>query len=109
MHLMQRRSPKSHWSYGMDTYLLISVMERNYLCYHDFDVMYFPQPIRVLKLGHVLGQRALSSPGKIALTKSVNIWIILLDIWLQKDCSLLTVPCHGFIWKVIIIMFKLSF
>ena len=60
----------------------------NYICYHDVDVIRLPQPRRLLELGHVLGQRFLSttwvgrvsSTGKIAFIKSVKIWKILLDI-----------------------------
>ena len=56
--------------------------------YHDVDEIFWPQPIRSLKLGHVTGQGSMSptwvgrvsDPEKIIFIKSIKIWIILLYI-----------------------------
>ena len=55
-----------------------------YKLYDDVDEIFWPQPIRSLKLGHVTGQWSMY-PGWIAFTKSVKTWIILLYIWLQSQ------------------------
>ena len=59
--------------------------------YHDVDEIFWPQPIRSLKLGHVTGQGSMSptwvgrmsDPGKKDFIKSVKTWKILLYIWLR--------------------------
>ena len=56
--------------------------------YHDVDEIFWPQPIRLLKLGHVTGRGCMfptwvgrvSDLGKMAFIKSVKTWIILLYI-----------------------------
>ena len=61
------------------------------LFYHDVGEIFWPQPIRSLKLGHMTGQGSMSpiwvggvsDLGKMAFIKSVKTWIILLCIWLH--------------------------
>ena len=61
------------------------------LFYHDVDEIFWPQPIRSLKFGHVTGQGSMSptwvgrgpDPGKMSFIKSIKTWIILLYIWLH--------------------------
>ena len=61
------------------------------LFYHDVGEIFWPQPIRSLRLGHVTGQGSMSptwvgrvsDPGKIAFIKRVKTWMILLYIWLH--------------------------
>ena len=70
-----------------------SVLLHSFKCifYHDVDEIFWPQPVRSLKLGHVTGQGSksptwvgqVSDPGKMDLIKSVKTWIILLYIWLH--------------------------
>ena len=57
----------------------------NTLFYHDVDEIFWPQPIRLLKLGHVTGRGCMSPTwvgrvsdlGKMAFIKSVKTWITL--------------------------------
>ena len=75
------------WSYKAHTRQLIMWC----VFYHDVDEIFWPQPMRSLKLGHVTGQGSMSptwvgrvsDPGKMAFIKSVKTWIILvlLYIW----------------------------
>ena len=59
--------------------------------YNDVGEIFWPQPNRSLKLGHVTGQGSMSPTwvgrvsdlGKMAVIKSVKTWIILLYIWLH--------------------------
>ena len=68
-----------------------SISESVTVFYHDVDEIFWPQPIRSLKLGHVTGQGSMSptwvgrvsDPGKMAFIKSVKTWIILLYMWLH--------------------------
>ena len=67
------------------------LISNDVIFYHDVHEISWPQPIRSLKLGHVIGQGPMSptrvgrvsDPEKIAFVKSVKTWMILLYIWLH--------------------------
>ena len=54
----------------------------NWIFYHDVDDIFWPQPTRSLKLGHVTGQGSMSptwvgrvsDPGKMAFIISIKLW-----------------------------------
>ena len=67
---------------------------------HDVDEIFWPQPFRLLKLGHVTGGGCMSPTwvgrvsdlAKMSFIKSVKTWIILLYIWLHSILLRVTSP-----------------